>query len=755
MGVLSRLMRNLGSQVYGSRTFTPAEVRDLLDTRQLDQADAAVLQLSPGTPERDLVSTCLRGEIAFRRHNDPLAEQLFREALVVAPGLADAHYGLSLVMLARGEREPAVRHAQFAVNNGEAARFNAQLGLCHLELGNIKRAGDALFQAISLDPYDKASWNNLGIARRAVGDLPGARAAFARALEIDPQFERAIGNSRLLAADLEAKGKSHDAGPPPKEQDVTHLCPRLVQVRLRADQGEVSSAIDACEVLCTEEPENAAFVIELARLHELAGDGRTAFDVFRAFRVRCPDDVDVAAAFGQLLVRQDNFKGARPLLELALEARPDDTDLLLAMAEVMFSKQQYEDGGQYIERAAALAPSLHMKGRLATNLVTRCRYEEGLRLVEEMLAESPGIEPSLVGLRVNVLTYMGRFDEVLPELEEAIKRNPHDPYRRYSRAAINLLRERFAEGWLDYAYRNLESTKHLRMLPFPVWDGSDLTGKSLLVVAEQGLGDQVMFASCLPDLLRQRPARVIVEAVDRVAPTIARSFPECEVIASKQDTQLEWVKTVGHVDWFVMMGDLPRWFRNHRNDFPDHRGYLKADPERVLHWQRTFDQIDGGRRLRIGVSWRGGTEATRKVVRTTEVTEFATLQSAVSATWVCLQYGDVSKDLERANEGGMPMEYWQESIKSLDEFAAIISALDLVITVCNTTVHYAGAVGQPVWVLAPKIPEWRYGLDSTVMPWYPSSRLFRQADAGDWSEVMARVAGELAHFITPRLPTLA
>jgi tetratricopeptide (TPR) repeat protein len=751
MSVLLGLLRDLSSKITGKRAWTPSEVRDLLDKQLLEEAEAAVLELSSETPERELTLLCLRGEIAYRRHDDLQAERLFREALGIAPGNAEAHYGLSLVVLARGEREIAVRHAQFAVNNGDAPRFSAQLGLCHLELGNIKRAGDALFQAISLDPHDKSSWNNLGIARRAVGDFRGARAAFVRALEIDPKFERAAVNAKLLARDMEVLGRTDEQEHPPTPEGGAELDPRLAEVRRRAEVGELSSAINLCESLCLDHHEDATMIIELARLHELAGDGRTAFDVLRAFRVGRPDDIDATAALGQLLLRQGKFKGAKTLLESALAARPEDADLLLAMAETLFSQQRYEEGGQYIERAAIIAPSIHMKGRLAANLVARCNYEEALRLIEEMLAENPRIEPSVIGLRCNVLTYLGRYDELLPELNEEIERYPNDPYRRFSRASINLLKENFAEGWRDYAFRNLESTQNLRMLPFPLWDGGDLSGKTILVVAEQGLGDQVMFASCLPDLLRQCPARVIVEAVDRVAPTIARSFPECEVISTKQDRKLEWVTSIGHVDCFVMLGDLPRWFRQRRDEFPQHSGYLQADPERVAHWRRTFDSIDGGGRLRIGVSWRGGTEATRKAVRTTEVTELVTLQNAVPATWVCLQYGDVTKDLERAAGSGMSLNYWPESIDNLDDFAAIISALDIVITVCNTTVHYAGAVGKPVWILAPKIPEWRYGLQTSAMPWYPSSRIFRQSEAGDWSEIMDRVATELAQFVTLRL----
>jgi tetratricopeptide (TPR) repeat protein len=746
MGVLAGLMRDLGARVTGRRTWTPAEVRDMLDRKQIDEAGNAVENLAPQTPQRELVILCLRGEIAYRRHDDVQAEKWFREALAQEAGLPDAHYGLSLVMLARGEKEVAVRHAQFAVNSGSAARFSAQLGHCHLELGNIKRAGDALYIATSLDPSDKGSWNNLGVTRRAVGDMTGARAAFARALEIDPTFQQAAANASQLDREFAEVGAATRSGDAPDSATDATLDQRVAALRALVARGELSSAVQAAEALCVEEPGVAAFFVELSRLHEQSGDSQSAFDVLRAFQVQHPDELDVTAALGQLLVRMDRFKQASPLVERALEARPDDVDLLLAMAEIYCAQSRYEEADPYLKRSAELAPSIHMKGRLAGNLSNRCRYEESLRLLDEMIAEDPAIEPRISGMRCNVLAYLGRYDELLPQLEREIERNPNDPFRRFARSQIHLLHERFEQGWADYAYRNIESTKHLRMLPFPLWDGSSLEGKSIVVLAEQGLGDQVMFASCLPDLLAMQPKRIIVEAVDRVAPTLARSFPQCEVVASKQDRKLEWVRPLGQVDCFVAMGDLPRLFRSKRADFPDHTGYLKAAPERISHWRSTLDGIDGGGRPRIGVSWRGGVEATRKVVRSVEVTEFVSLQTCIDATWVCLQYGEVAKDVERANAAGLPLHYWPEAIKDLDDFAALISALDLVVTVCNTTVHYAGALAKPVWVLAPKIPEWRYGLHSAVMPWYPTSKMFRQAEADAWPELFDRVGRALNEF---------
>jgi tetratricopeptide (TPR) repeat protein len=739
LGALSSLLRDIGVKLGGKRSWTPSEVRDLLAAGQLDDAARAVDALSPDTPSRELVQHCLRGEVAFRRHDDAAAERAFRQALSLAPGSADAHYGLSLLQFERGDTESALRHAQFASNNGGAGRFSAQLGLCHLSLANYSRAKEALLRATRLDPSDKASWNNLGIARRAHGDFRGARLAFDRALALDAGFERAQQNRTQLEAELERLPSVASAES--KSEAARH--PLCAEVQVLADAGDISGAIDRCERLCTEYPEELDLVVQLSSLYGELGDAQTGIDALEAFLACHLDRIDAAAALGKALVAHGEVVTAKPHVQRALDARPDDVSLLLAMSEIRFHQERYADAGELLERAFALEPSVHIKGRLASNLIARCKYEDGLALIDEMLVECPDVAADVLPLQTMALNYLGRHDEILAKLDEQIARQPYDPQSRFSRATINLLAENFGQGWDDYAFRNLEGTRHLRMMPFPQWDGGSLEGKTILVAAEQGLGDQIMFASCLPDLAAKGPQRVIVEVVDRVAPTLARSFPQFEWVPTKQDKQLAWVRDLGHVDCFILMGDLPRFFRRQRENFPRHDGYLRADAQRVAYWRQALDARDDARPLKIGLSWRGGTEATRTSVRSLAVTELAPLFAAADAQWVCLQYGDVSADLAAASEAGLELAYWPGSIKDLDEFAAMIKALDLIVTVCNTTVHYTGALGKPVWVMAPRVPEWRYGLNNASMPWYPSSRVWRQTRAGDWGEVIRSVAEQI------------
>lgn len=735
MGMLGTILRNLRG-ADAKRQWTPAELRARLRSGELHEA--AIDRLSDTTPQREVAILCLRGELAFFQRKDADAEQLFRKALTIAPGSPDAYHGLSLVLQARGQTMEAVRHAQFAATNGgKEARFWAQLGLCQVELQNYVQAGQALELATRLDPEDKFSWNNYGIAMRANGELDRARVGFQRALKLDAGFGLAADNLARLDQDLKtARAPLREAAAPTSAE--------IANIRELAQMGDVAAAIDACERLSAEQPDDPFVVIELHRLYEVGGDAQSGIDVLRAFHARHPDDTDVIATLGAALVWAQEFDAAKPLVTDALARRPDEPRLIVAMSEIRSQQGRYAESAQLLRRAYELDPTLERKGMLANSLVKIFKYEEAVRLFDEIVAEDPALAGMLEGVRIYSLMYLGRQDEALPIVDEAIRQNPNEPMRRFPRATIHLHNERYGQGWDDYAYRQLASAPHLRMLPFPEWRGEPLKDRSVLVLAEQGLGDQIMFASCLPDLLKLRPGRVVVEAMDRVAPTLARSFPACEIVATQQDVEFDWLHALGSFDFHVHMGDLPRVFRRERAHFPEHRGYLRPDRGRVAHWKDTLDAAGRPGKPRIGISWRGGTEMTRQGLRTMDVAMLAPLMKGADASWVALQYGDIAAELKKSADAGAPLLHWPEAIRDLDEFSALVSALDLVVTVCNTTVHYAGAVGKPVWVMAPKVPEWRYGLRFDVMPWYPSSRMFRQLEHGDWERLLDKVRGELA-----------
>ena len=174
---------------------------------------------------------------------------------------------------------------------------------------------------------------------------------------------------------------------------------------------------------------------------------------------------------------------------------------------------------------------------------------------------------------------------------------------------------------------------------------------------------------------------------------------------------------------------------------PIYTGYLRADPERIGFWRARLDALGPG--PKIGISWRGGTAATRTAQRSLGPADLLPLLGFPVGGFVSLQYDADAAEVAALPTGGSAVHFWDDALRDYDETAALVCALDLVISVCTAVIHLTGALGRPVWVLVPSIPEWRYGVAGTEMPWYPSARLFRQPPGAAWSVVTREVADAL------------
>jgi tetratricopeptide (TPR) repeat protein len=740
MKIFQRLVKTISSRAVNQKTFSVEEVRELIAKREFAQAREAVEHLSMLVNRREVEQQCLLGEINYQEGNDAEAQALFEAALAVVPGKPSAHLGLSLVMAEKGDLASAYRHAFFAYSvDGNNPRFLAQLGYCQILLRNYPAAERPLRRATLLAPENAYSWNNLGIVLKAKRKLMEARVCFLKASRLRPDYKTASDNLALIEQDIanvptsDLRNEKSDSLSQLHCEAVEEF-PKVIQL---GQQGETQQAIDLCEKLALEHPDSVTLAVALNILYQRAGDLAAGVEALEVFLMSHSNSIEALNALGLAKLDLLEPAAAGSYFEQVLSQHPESFDALCGMARALTAQDRFADATEWIDKALALNPNdLSMRSAKAINFINRCQYEEGLALCKALEAE--GCEVFALG---GVLAYLGRFDEAIKALDTQLQSHPHDPGLHFHRGSIRLLNLDFKGGWEDYQYRAYNAQEQFRVLPFPIWRGEPLNDKKIVVLAEQGLGDQVMFSSCIPDLLRLNPKEVVVEIVDRIAPTIQRSFPEVRVIVSNQSRAVEWVSQCPDMDYYVPLGDLPRYFRNALEDFPNRSSFLVANPDRIRYWRQKLEIYGPG--PYIGVSWKGGTESTRSVIRTVSPDTLSPLGKAVEATWVCLQYGPVQEAVQQSGVNGFPMAYWPESISDLDEFAALISALDMVITVCNTTVHYAGALGKPVWVIAPKIPEWRYGLKNPILPWYPSSLMWRQSEHGDWENVVADVCKAL------------
>ena len=370
-----------------------------------------------------------------------------------------------------------------------------------------------------------------------------------------------------------------------------------------------------------------------------------------------------------------------------------------------------------------------------------CGYaEEALASFRRAHALQPEEHASLACIG-HALRDLARLDEAVATYDKVLATQADFPDVVGNRSQALLMRADWPAGWDAYEQRFGPGGAQARTRSLPRWRGMPLSGKKIVVLPEQGIGDEILFASCLPDLIATAGA-CVVECNARLVKLFARSFPKAQVCAA--DTKATTASTM--TDFEISAGSLPQQFRRDTAAFPKHAGYLKVDTVRQIFWRDSGLLADA--RIRIGMAWRGGTLRNRQYLRSLNLPDLLPVLQVPDCAFISLQHGDYAEEMHTLRERqGIDLRMPQFNIATdLDELAAMISALDLVITVDNTIANLAGALGVPVWVLLPFSAEWRYGLNAEIMPWYPSARLFRQIRPRDWTPVIDRVAVGLRNF---------
>lgn len=368
-----------------------------------------------------------------------------------------------------------------------------------------------------------------------------------------------------------------------------------------------------------------------------------------------------------------------------------------------------------------------------------------LKEAEQSLRRAVTLQPDLPDANCHlalVLIDQGRFGEAEPLLAQVLSVMPDHVEACWTTALLHLLQARFEAGWKYYESREARRNASKRRYGLPEWDGRPITDGSLLIYSEQGLGDEIMFASCFGDALQRAPSCVI-ECEPRLEKLFRRSFPGATVSGPATARQPEWFKQITPpVAAQIATGSLPAMFRNQWMDFPRHGGYLVPDPARVAYWRERLQALGPG--LKVGLAWTGGTLKTRRRLRSIELAELQPLLATEGAHFVSLQYVESGREIaDLGAKHGLTVNHWPEAIRDYDETAAMMMALDLVISVCTAAVHLSGAIGKQAWVMVPAAPEWRYLSSGETMPWYPAVRLFRQHRLGDWRPLIEGVAAEL------------
>ena len=391
---------------------------------------------------------------------------------------------------------------------------------------------------------------------------------------------------------------------------------------------------------------------------------------------------------------------------------------------------------ELLSRATHISPQTwQLHYNLGRALGMAGRYEDEVAAYQRAIAIKPDSVETHVNLGV-ALRDMHRFDDALKVFKKAVSLNPNDASARTNRAQTNLLLGVFEHGWREYEWRWRDGGQQH---PFGAnaWLGeSPVTGKTVLVHAEQGFGDTLQFVRYV-DALAAQGARILLRVQDPLQALLA-TYPGVAQVIGEQEA-------VPPFDLHCPLMSLPLALAKTVRQIPAKTPYVQADPARAARWRQLLENTEA-RKPRIGIAWSGRPTHLNDRNRSMRLDDLRPLFEA-DATFVSLQKDVRETDRETLEQIAQVHDV-SGQINDFADTAALIAELDLVVCVDTSVTHLAGALGKPVWVLLPFTPDWRWQVGRSDSPWYPTMRLFRQTSRGDWSGVLSAVREALNEFAT-------
>lgn len=456
-----------------------------------------------------------------------------------------------------------------------------------------------------------------------------------------------------------------------------------------------------------------------------------------------PHYVDARLNLGRLLANLErNDEAAEVLAPLG----NNDADALYWRGVIHRRKNRIAEAISLMRQAITLNPNnAEYFNELGVALTYDGKYKESLEAFRRVIDMTPDKHNPWNNLGESYYR-LGLFDEALQAYQQALALVPaEDPARIQilSNRAFPLFHKGdLANAWEAFEYRYQKADSLLRTFPFPAWQGQPLAGKRILVIAEMGIGDEIIYASCLPDLIATG-GKVVLECDPRLASILQRSFPEAKVIGSARK-ETGWLAEQGTFDYQIPLGSLPRYFRSSLEQFPARNDYLRANREKADWWRGRLNAF--GSEIKVGICWRSGLRTASRQKYYSELSAWGEILKTSDVRFVSLQYDDCKEELALAEkEFGIQIETFRDVdlFNDFEASAALISALDLVISAGTATCALSGALGQKTWRIDSYATAWdTFGTQQPQM--LRSITKFEQPTPGDWASPLHQIATALS-----------
>jgi len=576
------------------------------------------------------------------------------------------------------------------------------LGVVEFQQGQLKEALRLIQKAIKINPKSAAALLNAGLVLAALEGPAAALPYLDRALKISPNDPLAHNNRGNALWRL---GRHEEA-----------LVSLEKALALAPDYGDALA--NRGSVLCS-----------LRRFEEALA----SFDRSLALN---PRDAMTWHNRGNALWELKRADDALTSYDRSLSIKADDILVLMDLGRMLQKLERYEQALATFDKVLKLAPdhlpALNTRGNALWRLK---RLDEALASYDRFLAIQPD-DPEVLMNRGNALGELGQFDEAIASFDKSLASRPEYPDTHWNRSLVRLRLGDFEGGWQDYEWRFKKEDTIPRVRKFlqPRWHGHEsLAGKTILLHAEQGLGDTIQFA-CYATLVAERGATVILLVQKDLKGILSSLEGVSRIIALDED--------LPQFDCHCPLLSLPLELEIRLESLPRMAPYLSAPPDSIDRWNNRLPRSGN---KRVAIAWAGSTTFIDDHNRSVGLQRFSSLLAVPGIDFFSIQKALRPGDDEILKRHPNVLHLGDE-IADFGDTAAIMSLMDLVVSSDTSIVHLAGALGIPVWILLQYAADWRWLLDREDCPWYPTARLFRQPNIGDWTNVLNKVSSELARF---------
>jgi tetratricopeptide (TPR) repeat protein len=448
-----------------------------------------------------------------------------------------------------------------------------------------------------------------------------------------------------------------------------------------------------------------------------------------------PGQADIYCNRGRTLMMLRRLEEAQADYRHAIACNPNHAEAYNGLSCTLRELQRLEDSLAAAERAIALDPTSASGHNNRGNALRELqRYDEALKAFDRAIQLAPQ-DAGAYSNRCNALTSLGRLEDAIASCEQALRLDSNLAEANWNLATYRLLQGDFATGWTRFEWRwqgsNLKGSE--RHYSQPRWSGAEpLAGKTILLHAEQGLGDTLQFCRYAP-MVAAMGAHVELE-VQKPLLSLLATLPDDISLMTEGDALPDF-------DYHCPLMSLPLAFGTMLETIPAAVPYLAADPIKRAAWRKKLGEKTA---LRIGLAWSGKRRFISDLIRNIPLSVLAPLRD-LPCEFHCLQKEIWPEDAARLTEFPQ-VRIHRTAIDDFSDTAALAAEMDLIVTVDTSVAHMAGSIGKPVWILLPYLPDWRWLLNRSDSPWYPNATLIRQPRPGDWSSVIAEIVARLETF---------